>query len=84
MTDLRKEFQKYIGKLGSTVVDSKIQFSLNFIFRKKKMMKTKSKDYSRRFDSETGVKISDENLKIHPRELQKFHMFNAEIKDWKH
>ena len=32
LTHLRKELEKYIGKLGSTVVDSKIQFSVNIVF----------------------------------------------------
>ena len=35
-TDLWNELEKYIRKLGSTVVDSKIQFSVNFMFRKTK------------------------------------------------
>ena len=40
LTDLRKELEKYIGKLGSTVVDSKIQFSGNFLFKKTKKVKS--------------------------------------------
>ena len=47
LTDLQKELEKYIGKLGSTVVDSKIQFSVNFMFRKRKKTKTARNDYSR-------------------------------------
>ena len=39
LTDLQKELEKYIGKLGSTLVDSKIQFSVNFMFRKIKNKK---------------------------------------------
>ena len=40
LIDLRKELEKYIGKLGSTVVDSKIQYSVNFMFRKSKKKKS--------------------------------------------
>ena len=40
LTDLWKKLEKYIGKLGSTVVDSKIQFSVNFMFRKSKKKKS--------------------------------------------
>ena len=76
LTDLQKELEKYIGKLGSTVVDSKIQFSVNFKFRRVKKKKTANKKDSGldekslppapTFDSETREKISGENLKIHP------------------
>ena len=69
MTDLRKELEKYIGKLESTVVDSIIQFSVSFMFRKNKKKKAANwKDFSLdsntlppapRFDSETGAKIPD-------------------------
>ena len=31
LAELKKELENYIGKLGTTVVDSKIQFSANFI-----------------------------------------------------
>ena len=65
MSDLRKELEKYIRKLRSTVVDSKIQFSVNYMFKsikkkKKKMRKTKSTHDEvslvpvPTFDSETG------------------------------
>ena len=30
--DQKKELEKYIGKLGTTIVDSKIQFAENFMF----------------------------------------------------
>ena len=79
LTALQKELEKYIGKLGSTTVDSKIQFSVNFMFRNNKRNKKKivanrrnsSLDASTlppapTFDSKTGEKIPDENLEIHP------------------
>ena len=31
LPDLKAELEKYLGKLGTTVVDSKIQLSVNFI-----------------------------------------------------
>ena len=36
LTDLKSELEKYIGKLGTTVVDSKIRFSVNFFRNKQK------------------------------------------------
>ena len=76
LADLRKEQEKYIGKLGSTVVDSKIQFSINFMFRRGKKKRDGSKKDSSldegslppapTFDSETGERIVVENLNIHP------------------
>ena len=64
LTDLRKELEKYIWKLGSTIVDSKIQFSVNYMFQKLKKKKTrKTKSTSDEvpllpaltFDSETRI-----------------------------
>ena len=76
LSDLRKGLEKYIGKLGSTVVDSKIQFSFNYMFqkmkKKKKMMKTKSTCDkvsllpAPTFYSETGEILKEENLEIQP------------------
>ena len=34
LSDLKKEQENYIGKLGTTIVDSKIQFAVNFMFQK--------------------------------------------------
>ena len=33
LADLKKEIENYIGKLETTVVDSKIPFSVNFKFK---------------------------------------------------
>ena len=68
LTDLRKELEKYIGKLGSTVVDSKIQFSVNFLFKRKRQVKrvrTVCSPPAPTFDSETGTRLSNEKLKIY-------------------
>ena len=59
-------------------MDSEIQFSVNFLFRKSKKNKKKSVSNRRNssldvstlppaptFDSETGERIPDENLEIH-------------------
>ena len=47
LTDLRKEIEKYIGKLGSTIVNSKIQLSvssyINVNLREQFIYKGKSK-----------------------------------------
>ena len=74
LSDLRKELEKYIGKLGSKVVDSKVQFSVNYMFqkmkKKKKTKKTKSTQDkipllpAQSFDSETGEILKEENLEI--------------------
>ena len=69
---LRKELKKYIEMLGSTVVDSKIQFSVNYMFQKiKKIQKTKNTKSTQdkvsllpatTFDSETGEILKEDNL----------------------
>ena len=33
LPDLKKELERYIGKLGTIIVDSKIQFTENFMFQ---------------------------------------------------
>ena len=43
VSDLKKELEKYIGKLGTAVVDSKIQLSVNYIFQRLKKKKKKTK-----------------------------------------
>ena len=72
LSDLRKELEKYIRKLRSTVVDSKIQFSVNYMFQKiKKIQKTKNTKSTQdkvsllpatTFDSETGEILKEDNL----------------------
>ena len=34
LSDIRKELEKFIGKLESTIMDSKIKFSVNVVFKK--------------------------------------------------
>ena len=72
LSDIRKELEKYIVKLESTILDSKIKFSVNIVFRKNKKNK-KRRHATRRnpnlilcnlppapiFDSETGEKLED-------------------------
>ena len=72
LSDIKKELEKYIGKLESTILDSKIKFSVNIVFRKNKKNK-KRRHATRRnpnlilcnlppapiFDSETGEKLED-------------------------
>ena len=33
LADLKRELEKYIGKLGTAIVDSSIQFAVNFMFQ---------------------------------------------------
>ena len=33
LTDIKKELEMYIGKLGTIIVDSSIQFTVNFMFQ---------------------------------------------------
>ena len=65
-----------------------------YIFKKRKRTKTAKNNYSSldtrtllsapKFDSETGVKISDEKLKIHPESSEHcIYLMQKEIKDWK-
>ena len=75
LTDLWKKLEKYIG---STIVDSNIQFSVNFLFRKNKKNKRRvlhgknsNLDASTLppvplFEYEMGESIPDKNLELHP------------------
>ena len=79
LSNIRKELEKYIGKLESIILDSKIKFSVNIVFRKNKKNK-KRQDATWRnsnlnlsnllpapiFDSETEEKLEDKYLKIEP------------------
>ena len=74
LTDLKRELKNYIGNLGTTVVDSKIQFSVNFMFKKTRRVEPgSSNDFTKRvgtlsaaptFDSKTGAQVSplDKNV----------------------
>ena len=74
LVDLWKELEKNIGELESMVVDSKIQFSVNFMFRRMKkegkqeelQLRWRSLPPPPTFGSETGERIFDEKLKVHP------------------
>ena len=33
LAELKRELEKYIGKLGTTIVDSSIQVAVNFLFQ---------------------------------------------------
>ena len=74
--DLKKELENYIGKLGTPVVDSKIQFSVNFMFKRTKRVKTRNSGETRQnsgilsqaliFNSETGAQVTSINENICP------------------
>ena len=61
---MKIELEKYIGKLGTTVVDSKIRFSVNF-FRKNRRSRgkrsrannTRNLDVASTFNSQTGDQV---------------------------
>ena len=38
-SDISKKLEKYIGKLEPTILDSKIKFSVNVVFRKNKKIR---------------------------------------------
>ena len=52
LSDIRKELEKYIGKLESTILDSKIKFSVNIVFKKNKKNK-KRQDVTRETPTST-------------------------------
>ena len=71
------DIRKYIGKLEPAILDSKIKFLVNVVFRRNKK-NMRRRDATQRntnidltnlplapiFDSETGEKLDDKNLKI--------------------
>ena len=74
LAELRNELEKYIGTLGTTVMDSKINLLLNFMFKSAKRMKsanckgpchdTSILSTAPAFDSKTGAELSNSNLNI--------------------
>ena len=74
LKNLKRELENYFGKLGTTLVDSKIQFSVNFMFKKARRVgqESSSEPVQRAgilppaptFDSKTGVQVSslDKNV----------------------
>ena len=78
-------------------MDSKIQFTVNFPFRKNKKNKKRRVLKQRNsnldastlppaptFDSETGERIPHENLEIHSESSEhSMYILNAEFEDWK-
>ena len=60
LTDLKTELEKYIGKLGTTVVDSKIHFFVNF-FRKNKNLEL---DELEQITNEIWMKLPPSTLKL--------------------
>ena len=74
LADLKKELDNYIGKLGTTVVDSKIQFSVNFLFKNTIRAGPESSCESVHgarilppaptFDSEIGVQVSYQDKNV--------------------
>ena len=51
LPDLKAELEKYLRKLGTTVVDSKIRFSVNFIRKKRRSRAKKSRENNQTKDN---------------------------------
>ena len=66
LSDLKKELENCIGKLGTTIVDSKIQFAVNFMFQNAIRAGSESfcESIHGAFDSETGVQVSCQNKNV--------------------
>ena len=91
LANLKKELEKYIGKLGITIVDSKIQFAANFKFQSNTKAGSESLYGSIHgvgilppaptFDSETGVQVScqDKNVCSESSENSIYLMQNLRI-----
>ena len=75
LAKLKKELEKYIGKLGTTIVDSKIQIAVNFMFQTTNMKGgsgsllesshgAKILPQAPTFNSETGLQVvcQEENV----------------------
>ena len=86
LADLKKELEHYIGILGTTIVDSKIQFAVNFMFKNAIRADSESfceSVYGARilppaptFDSETGVQVSCQDMKMCSESLGSDWSFN--------
>ena len=92
VVELKRELEKYLGKLGTTIVDSKIQFAVNFMFQN-----TDIKESSQgvmesgqgvkiflpvpTFDSESGLQVvcQEENVCSEISESSIFLMQNLRI-----
>ena len=64
LPDLKIELEKYIGKLGTTVVDAKIRFSVNFFRKNRRSRGRRNKannprnlDIAPTFNSQTGDQV---------------------------
>ena len=53
LSKLKNTLEKYIGKLGTTIADSNIQFAVNFVYQTNIRIDSPEKS----FDSSHGMKI---------------------------
>ena len=74
---MKIELEKYIGKLGTTVVDAKIRFSVNFFRknrrsrgRKNRANNPKNLDIAPTFNSQTGDQVIVQPEAIHPEIME--------------
>ena len=77
LADLKIEQEKYIGKLGTTVVDAKIRFSVNFFRknrrsrgRKNRANNPKTLDIAATFNSQTGDQVIVQPEAIDPEIME--------------
>ena len=93
LAELKKELEKYIGKLGTTIVDSKIQVAVNFMFQnviKEGSVTFRESSHGARilppaptFDSKTGIQVlcQEENVCFEISESSIYLMQNLRIGD---
>ena len=79
LADLKTELEKYIGKLRTAIVDSSIQFTVNFMFQSLINNSASSLKSSHGFevfppapsiDSETGLQVQCEDANISPESME--------------
>ena len=88
LLDLRAELEKYIGKLGTAVVDAKIKFSVNFFRknrrprgRRNRVSNPRTLDLAPTFNSQTGdqLVIQPEAVDLEIKESSSYLLQNIKI-----
>ena len=68
LSSLKTELEKYIGKLGTTVVDTKIRFSVNYFkkTRRSRANNQRNLDEAPTFNSQTGDQVTIQPDAVNP------------------
>ena len=73
LSNLKTELEKYIGKLGTTVVDTKIKFSVNYFKKTQKSRARRCRANNQRnlddaptFNSQTGDQVIVQSKAVDP------------------